>query len=109
MRVSPFAPDFPDLEFETFQIVHVPFLAGWTVGGRAGIPAILILVGFSGRMGFPLIFFKCACVVGNELMRLMPGIAFLPASHSPSLTPAIGTKGFQARQRQSKSDGLLWN
>ncbi len=54
MRVSPFAPDFTDLEFETFQIVHVPFLTGWTVGGRAGIPAILILVGFSGRMGFPL-------------------------------------------------------
>ncbi len=34
MRVSPFAPDFPELEFETFQIVHVPFLTGWTVGGR---------------------------------------------------------------------------
>ena len=59
LSMSPFAPDFPDLEFETFQIVHVPLLTGWTVGGRAGIPAILILVGFSVRMGFPLILFKC--------------------------------------------------
>ena len=49
MSMRPFAPDFPDLEFEKFQIVHVPFLTGWTVGGRAGIPAILILVGFSVR------------------------------------------------------------
>ena len=93
LSMSPFAPDFPDLEFETFQIVHVPFLTGWTVGGRAGIPAILILVGFPGRMGFPLIFFKCACVVGNELMRLMPGIAFLPASHSPSLSASHWDEG----------------
>ena len=93
MSMSPFAPDFPDLEFETFPIVHVPFLTGWAVGGRAGIPAILILVGFSGRMGFPLIFFKCACVVGNELMRLMPGIAFLPTSHSPSLSASHWDEG----------------
>ena len=49
LSMSPFAPDFPDLEFETSQIVHVTFLTGWTVGGCAGIPAILILVGFSGR------------------------------------------------------------
>jgi hypothetical protein len=35
MSMSPFAPDFPDLEFETFPIVHVPFLTGWAVGGRA--------------------------------------------------------------------------
>ena len=32
LSMSPFAPDFPDLEFETSQIVHVPFLTGWTAG-----------------------------------------------------------------------------
>ena len=44
--------------------------------------------GFGGLIGFGLICFRRAWVVGNGLIRLMPGTAFRSANHKPSCTSA---------------------
>lgn len=56
-----------------------------------GTEPTLATVGLNGLGGFGFFgakAFRCVCVAGNGLMRLMPGTAFLSGSHSPSFRKA---------------------
>ena len=49
-----------------------------------GVRMAMGLIGLAGRTGFAKMGLSRACVAGNGLMRLIPGMAFLAGNHNPS-------------------------